>query len=185
MLLYGGGEHRYLAATRSRDGATMHVALWVTRNSGGGPAKGRAMVQLDVVESGMMDARMTVVDADAMRRDLADDGRVALYGIEFDVDRDTLRPEADAQIAQVAALLRQDARLSVRVEGHTDDRGGRDHNLALSRRRAQRVVDALATRHGIARTRMEAVGRGASAPLAPNDSEDGRARNRRVEIVRR
>lgn len=185
MLLWGGGDHRYLAAKLARPEGDVHVSLYVTRNEGGGPARGRAMVQLDVVEARPMEQRMVVVDAQAMRGSLARDGRVTLYGIEFDFDKDTLRTDATAQIEQIAGLLKQDRKLSVRVVGHTDGKGAASHNQQLSRRRADRIVDALADDYGIARGRMEAVGVGAAAPVASNDTEQGRALNRRVEIVKR
>jgi OmpA-OmpF porin, OOP family len=185
MLLWAGDEHRYLAARRAGAEGEVSVALFVARNESGGPARGRAMIQLDVVESRPMEDRMAVVEADALGAELARSGRATLHGIEFDSDRDTLRPESRAQIAEIARLLAADPALSVRVVGHTDAQGTAAHNLDLSRRRAQRVVDALATAHGVARARMQAEGLGASRPLADNGSEDGRARNRRVEIIRR
>lgn len=184
-LLWGSGDHRYLAAKLARDGGETHVAVFVTRNESGGESGGRAMAQVDVVESGAMEDRMAAIDANSLRADLARDGRVALYGILFDTDKDTLRPESDAQIEQIAQLLAQDAKLSIRVVGHTDATGSASHNRQLSQRRAARVVDALVADHGIARGRMEAVGVGSSQPVADNDSEEGRALNRRVEIVKR
>lgn len=185
MLLWGAGDHRYLAAKLPRREGDAYVALYVTRNGGGGPAKGRAMVQLDVIEARPMEDRMVVVDADTLRGDLARDGRATLYGIQFDFDRDTLQPGSAAQIGEIAGLLRLAPTLAIRVVGHTDGKGAPDYNMALSQRRATRIVDALAREHGIARGRMDAVGVGATEPVASNDTEEGRALNRRVEIVER
>jgi OmpA-OmpF porin, OOP family len=185
MLLWGAGDHRYLAAKLPRREGDAYVALYVTRNGGGGPAKGRAMVQLDVIETRPMEDRMVVMDADALRDDLARDGSATLYGIQFDFDRDTLQPGATAQIGQIAALLRQVPALAIRVVGHTDNKGAPGYNAALSQRRATRIVDALEHEHGIARGRMDAIGAGATEPVASNDTEEGRALNRRVEIVER
>ncbi|MGN7727061.1 DUF4892 domain-containing protein [Luteimonas sp. 22616] len=185
MLLWGAGDHRYLAAKLPRREGDAYVALYVTRNGGGGPAKGRAMVQLDVIEARPMEDRMVVVDADTLRGDLARDGRATLYGIQFDFDRDTLQPGSAAQIGEIAGLLRHSPALAIRVVGHTDGKGASDYNMALSQRRATRIVDALAREHGIARGRMDAVGVGATEPVASNDTEEGRALNRRVEIVER
>lgn len=185
MLLWGGGDHRYLAARRAGAQGEVHVAVWVTRNSGGGAARGRPMVQADVIESGAMETRMALVDADALGRDIAQDGRAVLHGIHFDVDRDTLRPDAAPQIAEIARLLQGDPALRVRVVGHTDAQGRAAHNADLSRRRAQRIVDVLVREHGIARSRLAPEGRGAGEPVADNATEAGRAQNRRVEIIRR
>lgn len=185
LLLWGEGDHRYLAARRARGQGDAYVALFVTKNGSGGPARGRAMVQLDVVEVRPMENHMVVVDADSMRGDLARDGRVTLYGLQFDFDKDTLRPDSAAQIGEIAGLLRQDPALAIRVVGHTDGQGASDYNTALSQRRATRIAEVLAREHGIAPERMEAVGVGAVAPVASNDTEEGRALNRRVEIVKR
>lgn len=185
MLLWGAGDHRYLAARLPRDEGDAYVALYVTRNGGGGPAKGRAMVQMDVLEARPMEDRMVVLDADTLRGDLARDGRATLYGIRFDFDRDTLQAGSAAQIGEIAGLLRQLPGLAIRVVGHTDGKGEPGYNAALSQRRAMRVVEALADGHGIARERMDAVGAGATEPVAGNDTEEGRALNRRVEILER
>src|SRR3546814_19171539 len=101
MLLWGAGDHRYLAAKLPRREGDAYVALYVTRNGGGGPAKGRAMVQLDVIEARPMEDRMVVVDADTLRGDLARDGRATLYGIQFDFDKDTLQPGSRPEEARV------------------------------------------------------------------------------------
>ncbi|WP_454832851.1 OmpA family protein [Pseudoxanthomonas wuyuanensis] len=182
LLLWGSGDHRYQAARLVRGGGEIFVSVWVTKNASGGPARGRAMIQLDVVETRAMDDRMAAIDADALRRDLAD-GSAILYGIQFDTGTDRLRPEADGQIVQIARLLEQDRRLSIQVIGHTDGQGSESSNVALSERRAQRVVDRL-DGLGIDHTRLHAWGLGESMPLADNNSEEGRALNRRVEIRR-
>jgi len=184
MLLWGQGDHRYLAAKLSRPEGDVYAALYVTKNGSGGPARGRAMIQLDVVELKGMETRMVVVEADKLRTDLATDGRVALYGIQFDFDKDTLPPDSEPQLAEIVKLLKDDPSLSVLVVGHTDMQGGFEYNMDLSRRRAQRVVEALAE-DGISKDRLSPVGVGPAAPVASNDSEEGRALNRRVEIVKR
>lgn len=110
-------------------------------------------------------------------------GRIAVYGTSFDLDSATLRPEAASQIAELAAALRDNPVLRVVMVGHTDSVGAFDYNLSLSQRRAQAVVDALAAGHGIPRERMTPTGAGMVAPVATNRSEEGRAQNRRVELV--
>ncbi|WP_309085177.1 DUF4892 domain-containing protein [Chelativorans sp.] len=185
MLLWGEGDHRYLAAKLARPEGDVYAAVYVTRNGSGGPAKGRAMVQLDVVEVAAMEQKMVVVEADAMRDDLARGGRVALHGIQFDFDKDTLRPDSAPQILEIAKLLQENPTLSVLLVGHTDMQGGLDYNMDLSRRRAARVVQTLVQEHGIAEARLQALGVGPAAPLASNDNDEGRALNRRVEVVKK
>ena len=108
----------------------------------------------------------------------------ALYGIHFDTNRAELKPESDGALQEIAKLLKQEATLRLLVVGHTDNVGGFDANLALSERRAAAVFEALTSRYGIAPARLRAVGVGMAAPVAHNDTENGRAKNRRVELVR-
>jgi OmpA-OmpF porin, OOP family len=143
------------------------------------------MVQLTVVELRPMEERMVVVEASDMQRELAADGRVAVYGILFDFDSDRMRPDSRPQLEEIGKLLKDSPGLEVLIVGHTDSQGGYDYNVDLSKRRAASVVDALVGEHGIERARLTPVGVGMAAPVATNRSEDGRARNRRVELVER
>jgi outer membrane protein OmpA-like peptidoglycan-associated protein len=116
---------------------------------------------------------------------LRKDSRVALHGIYFDFGKATIRPESDAVLSDVATALTHNPAWSVVIEGHTDVVGDETSNLDLSRRRAEAVKEALVQRHHIAAERLTTAGFGASRPSAPNDTLSGRARNRRVELVRR
>lgn len=122
--------------------------------------------------------------ATTMADTLAKDGRVAVYGINFDFDSATLRPESTVVLEQVAGLLRDDPALRITIEGHTDDVGGAAYNDALSGKRANSVKDWLVAA-GIDGARLEAVGKGAGSPVATNGNDVGRAQNRRVELARR
>ena len=115
---------------------------------------------------------------------LAKEGRVTVYGINFDFDSATLRPESTVVLEQVAGLLRDDPALRITIEGHTDDVGGAAYNDALSGKRANAVRDWLVAT-GIEGARLEAVGKGAGSPVATNGNDVGRAQNRRVELARR
>ena len=141
-------------------------------------------VAMTIVKSQPMETdRIGVIEANELQQALAKDGRIAIYGIYFDFDSAELRPESEPQITQLAGLLNDSPQLSVLIVGHTDGQGAFDYNLSLSQRRAQAVVDALVTNHGIASGRMTPAGAGMVAPVATNRTEEGRARNRRVEIV--
>lgn len=179
-------EQRYLAAKLARSEGDAYVSLYVVFNrAGGGPDKDRAMVQLDVIELEPMEERMVVVEASEMERDLASEGRVAVYGILFDFDKDTMQDSSKPQLDEIAKLLKASPELKVFIVGHTDAQGAHAYNLDLSERRAGSVVKALAGDYGIAGERLTPVGVGMVAPVASNRTEDGRARNRRVEIVER
>ena len=164
--------------------------LWVlvfagySGNSADSRAGNRVSVLVDVVDKGNMEQRMVTVNAKEMETNIGRDGRQVIYGILFDFDKADIKPESKAQLDQMAALMKANPALKVHIVGHTDNRGAIDHNLALSQRRAEAVVRALATQYGIPAARMVARGLGPFAPVATNDTEDGRAKNRRVEIVK-
>ena len=97
--------------------------------------------------------------------------------------RATLRPESEAVLAQVAALLNDEPDWKMKIEGHTDSTGTKQGNQALSQQRAAAVVGWL-VKDGIAASRLTAVGMGDTKPVADNSTDAGRARNRRVELVK-
>ncbi len=184
--LWGRGE-RFLTARLRREGAPeTHVMVYVHDVAGNAsPAwgAGRALAYVEVVESGRTPTGQ-IVTPEQMAQAIARTGRVALYNIYFDHDSARLKPESDAALEAIATLLRRDPDLRLFVVGHTDATGDLRYNLALSRRRAQAVVEALVGRHGIERARLHPEGVGPLAPVAPNTDEAGRAKNRRVELVR-
>ncbi len=115
---------------------------------------------------------------------LATSGRAQIYGIYFDFASDALRPESDAVLKEISQVLAEHPDWKLSVEGHTDNIGGDAFNLDLSQRRAAAVKQALVTRYHIAADRLSPAGFGASRPVESNDTMEGRARNRRVELVR-
>ncbi|MBO6635408.1 OmpA family protein [Parvibaculum sp.] len=144
----------------------------------------RALILLDVVETGEMEQRMVVVEADAMAKALTETGRIALYGIYFDTDSASIKPESKETLDEIAKLLEADAALTIYVVGHTDNQGAYDYNMSLSARRAESVAAALTKDYGVAAARLRPAGVGLLAPIATNENEEGRALNRRVELVR-
>jgi outer membrane protein OmpA-like peptidoglycan-associated protein len=144
----------------------------------------RPIILVDVIEPVPMDTGMVTVDAAAMAKDISATGHIALYGIYFDTDKSDLKPESQPTLQEIAKLLKQDASLKLYIVGHTDNVGAFDYNIALSERRAAAVVRELTTKHGVAAARLKSAGVGVLSPVAPNDSEQGRAKNRRVELVK-
>ena len=122
-------------------------------------------------------------DASSLKGELEKTGHVAVYGILFDTGKATLQPASDGSLNQILQMLQQDDSLKVLIEGHTDNVGALVANQALSEKRAQAVRDWL-TAKGIAAERLTAKGYGASKPVADNNTEEGRAKNRRVELVK-
>jgi outer membrane protein OmpA-like peptidoglycan-associated protein len=119
-----------------------------------------------------------------IEQDLKQSGRAQVYGIYFDFASATLRSQSQIVLAQIAKAMRDNPSWRLDVEGHTDNIGGDAFNLDLSRRRSAAVVQALNTQYRIPSDRFTSQGFGASKPVDTNDTLEGRARNRRVELVR-
>jgi outer membrane protein OmpA-like peptidoglycan-associated protein len=109
---------------------------------------------------------------------------VNLYGIYFDFDKAEKKSESKPTLDEVGKLLNGDANLRLQVIGHTDNKGTAEYNNNLSMRRAQSVVKELTTTYSVAVNRLEPSGAGFTKPVASNDTEEGRAKNRRVELVK-
>ena len=121
----------------------------------------------------------------ALAQELEKDGRAKVYDLYFDFRSDVLRPESGKVLTEIAQIMRQHHDWTLGVEGNTDNIGGDQYNLDLSQRRAAAVKQALVKQYGIAANRLTTTGFGASHPIETNDTIEGRARNRRVELVRK
>lgn len=165
---------RYLAAKLHRRTGDAYVALVVNKGSG---------TWLSIIEVKPMEGGLVSVNAAALASDIAQAGHASVYGIYFDTGKATLKPESDATLAEISKLLASNAQLRLHVVGHTDNVGTFESNMSLSKQRADAVVAALVTQYHAAPTRLHASGVGPLAPVATNKSEEGRAKNRRVELV--
>jgi len=138
---------------------------------------------LRIVEKGTMKQEIEA-DAAALGAGIKADGRIAVYGIQFDTGKADIKPASEPTLVEIAKMLKAQPSLKLHVVGHTDNVAGLDLNMKLSKARAEAVVQALSTRHGIAAARLIPHGVGPVAPVASNDVEQGRAKNRRVELVK-
>jgi outer membrane protein OmpA-like peptidoglycan-associated protein len=136
-----------------------------------------------IIERAAM-AQDIVADAEVFSNDLKSTGHSAVYGVYFDTGKSELKPESAKALEEISRLLKADPALKIYVVGHTDNVGGLDANMKLSQARAEAVVQALERTHGIAPARLKAFGSGPYSPVASNDAESGRAKNRRVELVK-
>lgn len=174
----------YLAARYADDSRTVHVALLVAFDNGFSELSKRPVTLLQVIETKNMDTDMVTVDAEAIGKGIDADGHIAIYGVNFDTGSATIRPDSANVLAEIAKLLKSRPDLQILVVGHTDNQGGYEYNLNLSSQRANAVVRYLRDEHGIDAQRMRPAGVGYLAPVATNTTPEGRARNRRVELVR-
>ena len=159
--------------TLTKDGKELWIEVW---------ADYTGKYILTIVQKDAMDQVITA-NADAFANGLKTTGHIAVDGILFDTGKATLRPESRQAIGEVVKLLKADENLKVFVVGHTDNVGAVDGNMKLSQARAETVVQEL-TSSGINAARLKAYGSGPYAPVASNDAESGRAKNRRVELVK-
>ena len=139
-------------------------------------------ITMVLVEKQAMQQEVTI-DAKAMATGLGESGRVAIYGILFDTGKAELTPASGPALVEIAKLLKANAGLQVYVVGHTDMVADLATNVKLSQARAQAVVNALVSQHGIVGSRLIPYGAGPYSPVASNKTEEGRAKNRRVELV--
>lgn len=156
---------RYLLA--AREGVTASVLV--------GEDKEKSTAFLRVLEEQAIQNKISEA--------LADKGSVNVYGILFDFDKDVVKPESAPTLSDIAKALTANPQLKLKIIGHTDSKGGESYNLELSQRRAANVLAALTGDYGIEPSRLSSDGAGMSHPIESNDTDEGRAKNRRVELV--
>ncbi|MBK7377925.1 MAG: OmpA family protein [Ignavibacteriales bacterium] len=132
-----------------------------------------------------METGMVKVTAEVFKSNILKDGHAAVYGIYFDTGKSVIKPESDETIKEIAALLKANSSMQVYIIGHTDNVGKLKDNMELSQKRAEAVVNELITKYKIPSANLEANGVGPLAPVATNDTEEGKELNRRVEIVKK
>ncbi len=152
------------------------VLLWKLKD----PAYSDGKFRIEVVK---IDFK-TPHPVNLVEKQLTEQKRAVTYGIYFDFNKDTIRPASEPVLKQIVQAMTDNPAWKLTVEGHTDNIGGDSYNLDLSKRRAAAVKQALVTRYHIASERLSTDGFGASRPVETNDTLEGRARNRRVELTR-
>lgn len=170
-----GGEVLYVdpGITATFRLARNNAEIWVDINSYG------RTYDLLIVERGQMVQKVT---ANAMLDSLNKDGFIAL-DIQFDTGQATIKPESEALLQEILALLKTNPALKLSIEGHTDNTGTAEGNRTLSEARAKAVL-AWLTAQGVEAGRLASKGFGQDRPVADNRTEEGRAKNRRVELVK-
>ena len=177
--LLGAKSAQYLVTKLRRSQGDVYAIVYVAL--GGLFAKNSPTIQLDVIEIKALAAGL--VTASRMADEIARTGRVALYTLYFDTDRAEVKPESEPTFKEIATLLRARPALKLYIVGHTDNMGALAYNVDLSQRRAEAVVKRLIAAHGGDAVQIRSAGVGPLAPVTTNETEDGRATNRRVELV--
>ncbi len=178
--LFYKGTGRYLLATMDRPEGTMYVSAAFSDSE----ATGRFVIA-KIIETGeLQHTGFALTKASDLESKLNAEGKVDIYGIQFDFDRADIKPESRPQLEAISTVLTENPELRLNVIGHTDNQGSEAYNANLSERRAKAVVSALVADFGIDAARLAPVGKGFSAPLASNDTDEGRAKNRRVELAK-
>jgi OmpA-OmpF porin, OOP family len=175
----------YISAKKTSDAGEIYVSVYVVSNTHNNwldiPVD-RTLVRFDVCETKAREQRMELIKSEEMASEISLNGRIALYGIEFDFNSASIKPESESTLTEIAKLLQTQSALKILVVGHTDTVGAFEYNRTLSQKRAESVVANLKAK-GIAPTRLFPVGVSFASPIATNTTEQGRAKNRRVELV--
>ncbi|MES2907242.1 MAG: OmpA family protein [Pseudomonadota bacterium] len=180
---------RYLAAKKTGDSDDTWVTIYAAVQTGGSNGDtstaltGSTQALIEIVEPKASDAKLVTLGAEEIKSSLDKTGRVAFYGVTFDFDKATIKPESEPQLAEMAKFLIANADVKAYVTGHTDNKGTLDYNIKLSGDRAAAVMNALVKTYKIDSKRLTARGLASLAPVASNASEEGQAKNRRVELV--
>jgi len=174
----GKDENEFLSLT------TRKGEQWVqVTSSAGGDNNSVTFYTFKAVAVSAMKQEMEAT-AEAIASELQSSGRMALYGINFATNSAAITPDSDKVLAEIAKLLKDQPEWKITVEGHTDNVGAKPANQALSQKRAEAVVTWLSA-HEIDRTRLAAAGFGDTKPVQDNATDEGRQKNRRVELVKR
>ncbi len=172
---YESGYHVYTKFVKG------DLEVWADVDSYASP--GYSWYKLTIIEKKEM-SQQVVADAKTMGEGIEAVGHVAVYGIYFDFNKADVKPESEAALKEITKLLQQNPKLKIYVVGHTDNVGALDYNMKLSQQRADAVVRELVSKYKIAADRLKSGGVGPLAPVASNDTEEGKAKNRRVELVK-
>lgn len=147
--------------------------------------RGKSAYSLAIVEKGGMVQEIVASPetSENFSKSINETGKATVYGIHFDTDKAEIKPESEQTLIEIAKLLSENPELKVYIVGHTDSTGTFEHNMKLSQARAEATVNVLTSKYGVAADRVTPYSIGPLAPIASNKTEEGRALNRRAEIV--
>lgn len=174
--------HYWYGTLPTASGTTRHIAVLSAKAGVMALAENYVTTVIEIIEPQAMQTGQVTADANAISKGLQAEGKMALYGIYFDTGKATLKPESNAQLAEMLSVIKANPALKMFIVGHTDNQGSIATNLALSKARAEAVVASLVA-SGAKAGQLSAAGVANYAPVASNANDAGRAKNRRVEMV--
>jgi len=182
ILLQAGsatsGGTCFIAGKLKRDAGSVYVIIGGSEHSAT-----KKVFMIDIVEEAAMKDDLITINAAIMLKGLKADRKIAIYGIFFDVNKYDVKPESAPSLKEISVLLSNNPSLNIYIVGHTDMTGTLEHNMELSQKRADAVVEELISKYGISSGRITAKGVGPLAPLSTNQTDEGKKNNRRVELV--
>lgn len=176
----GESNYRYWSGIVEKNNKQLYVSLIISAKTFG---KFPIQIVLDVIEPEEMDTDLVEINLDSLTDSMNANGKVVLDGIYFDNDKATMKKESAKTLKVIAQYLKNNINTQVYLVGHTDNNGSDQYNKNLSRQRSKAVADALNKYFKINKNRFDIYGIGAISPVTTNETEQGRAQNRRVEMV--
>jgi outer membrane protein OmpA-like peptidoglycan-associated protein len=175
----------YLAAKLGKGESEVYLSLFIGRHGfyGGNWSDGLPAVFQVIVEE--KDLETDLIDVEGVMKEIESKGKASIQGIYFEHDSTNIKAESQQNIEKIAELLNENPELELYVVGHTDYTGSLEYNMDLSKRRAKALVERLVSEYNIAKERLIPAGVGPLSPELTNETETGRAENRRVELVKK
>jgi len=168
------GEFAYLSAKKKINDKDVYIVVYITNWDW-------PLITFDAIEVQSMDKGLVTVKD--LETDLSQNGHIAIYGIHFDTGKSDIKPESAQTLRNIAEFMTTHPDKKYIIVGHTDNTGDFDNNLKLSLERANAVINELVTKYNVKAAQVRAYGNGSTAPISTNATDEGRAKNRRVEIV--
>ena len=187
-VLPAAEDYRYIALRKNNeDGSQTIFTGYFIKTPGSWESKysknGDVVARIDVLKTKPLTKRLVTVKAEEITQQLNTSGRIALYGIQFDFNKADIKPESTESLTEIGKFLTSNPTVKIIITGHTDSVGDFEFNRSLSEKRASSVLDYLASKYQVSKDRLLSFGASFSSPIASNTTEEGKAKNRRVEIV--
>ena len=177
-------QHYFTAELSSQNVFISVLTYTVTEASYCKAFANRTIAVVDILHVKDREQKMVVIKADEMNQKIEAEGKIALYGIYFDTDKAVVKKESKPTLDEITKMLKESPNMKILIVGHTDDQGAFQYNQKLSQKRANAVVRKLVNEYKISSKRLKGVGVSYACPASSNSTDKGRAKNRRVVLVK-